>query len=190
MNYKILLRNKKVLNYLSYSVLFSFTFLIIMNLLSLEPYVNFSYIDNKHFRQAIDHKPIDASDWVYNSDNRFINNKRGYIVSVANDESSIAGAMFSINQMRNQFLSTLPIAVAHCSELSYNTIKAFESIGEEIYGFDICKSAKAIQKKRLRSWFSKPMALIVSPFQETLIFDTDVIWFQNPDKYVFFFIYC
>jgi len=35
--------------------------------------------------------------------------------------------------------------------------------------------------KRLKSWFCKTAALILSPYQETLISDLDVVWFKSPD---------
>ena len=45
-----------------------------------------------------------------------------------------------------------------------------------ILGMSIDKS-----RKRLRSWWCKPAAAIVAPYEEVMIVDLDVIFFKNPE---------
>jgi hypothetical protein len=40
---------------------------------------------------------------------------------------------------------------------------------------------KTKAEKRLKSWFCKSAALIISPFNETMVVDLDVIFFKKPD---------
>jgi len=46
---------------------------------------------------------------------------------------------------------------------------------------DICSNASAAQKKRLRGYYCKPMAVVTSLFRWVMVIDTDVIWYNNPE---------
>ena len=77
--------------------------------------------------------------------------------------------------LRETFKSELPVLINHCSELSKQTELLFTQ-----YDFvtvrNMCnKKTLKEERARLKGWFCKTMALMSSPFEETMIVDTDVL---------------
>lgn len=114
-----------------------------------------------------------------------------------NDKPMVASAMYKIKELRTIWNSSLPVTIAHCHELSHKTIADIRRIHEQSISqllrsnegrrplldfVDMCVDAPMAKKERLRGWFCKPAALVMSSYTETLLIDTDTIWFQNPDR--------
>jgi hypothetical protein len=74
--------------------------------------------------------------------------EKGIVICVANDASMIAGTMYMIQQIRDYWKSSLPISIAHCSELSLDTRSQFESLQYAVLVRDMCVGASPPQKKR------------------------------------------
>jgi hypothetical protein len=88
-----------------------------------------------------------------------------------------------IEQTRYKTNTTLPIAVAHCNELTPPLIEILKTI-PDVAVLNICEiepKLLAIQS-RIKGFFCKPAAILASPFAETMVVDSDVVWFDNPDK--------
>ena len=107
---------------------------------------------------------------------------KGMVMCVGNDDGLIAGALHTVQLIRETFKSELPVSINHCSELSKQTELLFTQ-----YDFvtvrNMCnKKTKKEERARLKGWFCKTMALISSPFEETMIVDTDVLWFKDPTQ--------
>lgn len=92
-----------------------------------------------------------------------------------------------IYQVKQIFHSTLPIAILHCDELDSSIDQRFADFSD-VRVVNICNGKGLFgmnhedTKRRLRSWFCKTAALILSPFNETIVSDLDVVWFKQPDK--------
>jgi hypothetical protein len=90
-------------------------------------------------------------------------------------------------QNRYFWCSKLGVAIAHCSELSEGTKRHFLSIDPSIKFVDICRNNHRIAnfpgraRERLKGFFCKLQALLLSPFDETMLLDVDVVWFKMPD---------
>jgi alpha-N-acetylglucosamine transferase len=111
---------------------------------------------------------------------------RGIILCGGNHMVKDAEAVH--DQTRIIWKSDLPVTMAHCGELYDNSIHYLESINITV--LDICQNKTGntilgmtmeVASKRLKSWYCKTAALILSPYEETLISDLDVIWFKSPD---------
>jgi len=104
------------------------------------------------------------------------------IVVCANEDSDaiMTGLRYIIRKVRTTFNSNIYIEIAHCSEISESTQLLIRNSYSNILFNNICEKASTLQKKRLRGWFCKPMALITSSFNETMVIDTDTLWFKNP----------
>ncbi len=91
-----------------------------------------------------------------------------------------------IYQTRIVFKSSLPIAIMHCDELN-NDDEIFLQTHKNVTIMNICKGQGQFgmnyeqTKHRFHSWFCKPAALYLSPFQHTMVADTDVVFFKKPD---------
>ena len=114
------------------------------------------------------------------------NKTRGMMLCAGN--RMIHDAVAVVDQTRFIWKSELPITVAHCGELTFESIRLFREMNVSV--LDICAGKKdqmilgmdnGFAHKRLRSWFCKTAALILSPYEETMIADLDVIWFKKPD---------
>lgn len=92
-----------------------------------------------------------------------------------------------IHQVRIIFHSNLPIAITHCDELDHDVEKRFNDF-TNIHIVNLCNGEGLFgmshddTKRRLHSWFCKTASLILSPFNETIVSDLDVVWFKQPDK--------
>ena len=128
----------------------------------------------------------------------FFAHQRGFTMCACEAPSMFTSVLYNIKAMRTRWKSKLPITVAHCNELSEKSVQrlreahkaAVQEMGE-LNGngpapildiANLCVDAPRSKKKRLRSWFCKTGALIASPYQETMLVDTDVVWLQNPEK--------
>ena len=100
-------------------------------------------------------------------------------------------AVAMIEQLRNfnssgeGSRSALPIVVSHCSELGAKSVAILQAM-QAVHVMDIChKRAPAktafFQEKRARGYFCKAISLVLSPFLETLLVDSDVVWFRRPE---------
>ena len=121
----------------------------------------------------------------------------GYCMCVGEASAMVSDSIFTIKRFRYHFKSTYQITIAHCSELSSrvqnevhdahnNAVTAanlFDSAGEKpvLNIIDICLGAIPAKKKRLRSFFCKTAAFVMSSARHTMLIDTDIVWFQNPD---------
>jgi hypothetical protein len=100
----------------------------------------------------------------------------------------VKDALSVIDQTRIIWKSNLLITVAHCGELNDDNIDYLQAINVTV--LDICKNSTGSEifgmsrdhgLKRLKSWFCKTAALILSPYDDTMVVDLDVIWFKNPE---------
>lgn len=124
--------------------------------------------------------------------------EKGYTMCVSEDPVMLTSVKYIVTDFRTTHKSQLPISIAHCSELSKQTTDELHRLhrASVIQEFgsnatilsrallettDICKGASVAQKKRLRGFFCKAMAMVMAPFRETMLVDTDVIWLKNPD---------
>ena len=104
----------------------------------------------------------------------------GMVMCVGNDASLIAGALYTIQELRSTWKSLLPVAVNHCNELSTQTQSLFTKF-QNVTVENMCDdNTPKTERKRLKGWFCKTKALISSKFEETLVVDTDVLWFKDP----------
>jgi hypothetical protein len=90
-------------------------------------------------------------------------------------------AMIEHTRFRSQ--SNLPITVAHCSELSKDSVAILKSV-DNVNVIDLCGADYgqfSSLRPRLKGFFCKPAALIASPYTHTILADTDVVWFQKPE---------
>ena len=96
-----------------------------------------------------------------------------------------------IEQTRYRMKSKLPIVVAHCNELEEDALSILSMI-PQVTSMNLCKGGGGGTtgtnafpseeiKPRIKGFFCKPAALIMSPFKETMLVDSDVIWFKQPD---------
>lgn len=122
---------------------------------------------------------------------------KGYVMCVGDESSMISDALFTIQSFRTHWKSVQPISIAHCSELSTSNLNALtdahdDAVREaqlldgkggspELHILDLCRGAPAVKKRRLRGWFCKTAALVTSSYRHTMLIDTDLVWFQNPD---------
>lgn len=104
------------------------------------------------------------------------------VMCVGNDASLIGGALYIIQELRNNWKSQLPVSVNHCNELSPLIQSLFTNF-ENVTVKNLCDENTPIdRRKRLRGWFCKTMALVSSEYEETIVVDTDVLWFKDPSK--------
>jgi hypothetical protein len=131
-------------------------------------------------------------------------------IAMCSSRTTIHDALSLMNQIRNIWQSSLPIAVMHCDELGVTSEdpsdrKRFKEFSDNLLFVDICKNNgvysssnenettanpdslvipifnKFALARRLRSWYCKSAALLFAPFQEVLVVDLDTIWFKKPD---------
>ena len=109
--------------------------------------------------------------------------KRGIVICASESQSS--NLIDTLHFIRNKWKSELPITIAHCNEILNTSDSKYSSYS--INFLNICRyrlsSFNSIQDqtKRLKSFFCKPAALVSSPFQETMIVDVDILWFNQLD---------
>lgn len=90
-----------------------------------------------------------------------------------------------IEQLRRVWNSSLPVYIAHCSEIGADVISAQKF--PNVYLLDICETKgvfgmdDATKVHRLRSWWCKAAAIVLAPVDEVMVVDLDVIFFKSPE---------
>ena len=110
---------------------------------------------------------------------------RGVVMCVG--DKGVGDAISSIEPLRTVFHITMPVTVAHCDEISQENLNLLYS--HNITTLDICPRSEStifgmpIEKarKRLRSWWCKPAAVVMVPYDEVMLVDVDAIFFKNPE---------
>ena len=110
--------------------------------------------------------------------------KRAMVLCVGNEAHFINGALYTIQQLRQRWKSDLPVSIVHCNELYTDALAKFAQY-EHVRIENICDPMSNTplnkqQRSRLKGWFCKPQALLSSIYDETMIVDTDVLWFKDP----------
>ena len=110
--------------------------------------------------------------------------KRGMVLCVGNEAHFINGALYTIQQLRQRWKSDLPVSIVHCNELYTDALAKFAQY-DHVRIENICDPMSHTplnkqQRSRLKGWFCKPQALLSSMYDETMIVDTDVLWFKDP----------
>ena len=121
---------------------------------------------------------------VDNDNKEDVTAKRGMVLCVGNEAHFINGALYTIQQLRQRWKSDLPVSIVHCNELYTDALVKFaqyahvriENICDPLSTTPLTKQ----QRSRLKGWFCKPQALLSSMYDETMIVDTDVLWFKDP----------
>ena len=121
---------------------------------------------------------------ITGSDERHKNNEetRGLVVC-AGEGDSFLEMISMIEQTRYRLESVLPIVVAHCNELSDESISIILSVSD-VQVLNICTTANPViasMSRRMSGFFCKPAALILSPFRHTIVADTDDVFFKKPE---------
>ena len=108
-------------------------------------------------------------------------NQRGMVVCSGGGDMFLE-TIAMIEQTRYRMKSTLPIVVAHCKELNADALSILAMI-PDVSAMNLCndKSFPAEAMQRIKGFFCKPAALIMSPFKDTILVDSDVIWFKQPE---------
>lgn len=106
------------------------------------------------------------------------------MIVCAGEGETLSELITMVEQTRYQIQSRLQIAVMHCDELSAESIAIVTGI-VDVQVINLCSGRhsqyKAL-KSRLNGFFCKPLALLQSPFRHSILVDTDVIFFQKPEK--------
>jgi len=118
--------------------------------------------------------------WTIPNFHRNIYDKGIAVCANGDSITTMTGLYYIIRKLRTEFKSNIHIEIAHCNEISDKTKQSIRDAYVNILFNNICEKAPTVQKKRLRGWFCKPMALITSSFNETMVIDADTMWFQNP----------
>eukprot|EP01041_Mallomonas_annulata_P001893 gene1893-3668_t len=114
-------------------------------------------------------------------DNYWVRNGEGRGIVMCSSEKMMKSTIDAIAHVRNDWKSSLPFVIMHCNELTKSSSKKFQSISE-VSVYNICqRDFSAAFEKKLRSFFCKAAALYMSPFEESMLLDVDVLWFNKPD---------
>lgn len=106
--------------------------------------------------------------------------EKGMVMCVGNDPNMVAGALYMIQQLRETWQSLLPVSVNHCNELPALTQASFTKF-RNVTIKNICgPNTPKSRRVRLKGWFCKTMALIISDYSQTIVVDTDVLWLKDP----------
>lgn len=133
---------------------------------------------------SLKHKAISLRHYVRSHKNVTKFHPRGIII--CSSENQVGETIDVITQIRELWHSTIPISVAHCNEISATSKHQLDEI-LNVNVYNICNrlfpsfSNMKDQQQRLRGYFCKPAALIKSPYEETLMIDTDTIWLKSPE---------
>jgi hypothetical protein len=151
----------KRLKYKYKIILFTIPFLIFLLFIQhiINPYYEISFLDENNIKYD-----------------------KGIVICASeNDDTIMSGMEYSINAIRNNYNSNIKITINHCTEISNSKINELKNSYNNLYFNDICiNNNNYYYRKRMKSVFCKTMALIQSPYNETILIDADIIWFQNP----------
>ena len=113
---------------------------------------------------------------------------QGFVMCSSNKHHMIAGTMRMVYMVRRTMNSTLPFAIFHCSEISYENQRLLQMMDSALTVHNLCERDPVLDKlslpaarDRLRGFLCKVAALVKSPFEETFVVDADVVWFKKPD---------
>ena len=120
------------------------------------------------------------------NNNNSDNNAKSRALMYCVGNHAVQAALLTIEPLRTIFNTTSTIIAAHCDELSESNIDILQY--NNITVLNICPNntttilgmPSVIAKKRLRSWWCKPAAVILAPYDEVMLVDVDAIWFKNP----------
>jgi hypothetical protein len=93
----------------------------------------------------------------------------------------------NIYLLRTLWGSQLPVAVAHCRELSEVYQQTLHRLDPTIKFIDLCEREPIFglpfhkAQKVLQGFYCKIGALLKSPFRETILMDVDVAWLNRPE---------
>jgi hypothetical protein len=106
----------------------------------------------------------------------------------SNKHHMITGTVRMVYMIRRTMNSSLPIAIFHCSEISYENQRKLQTMDSALTIHNFCERTPVLGKMtlsaaryRLRGFLCKIAALIYSPFEETIVVDADVVWFKKPE---------
>lgn len=141
--------------------------------------VNIAYFDGLHFGINVQKYPREKL-VGQTTIGRATTPDKGIVMCVGNDDGLIAGALFTVQQLRETYHSPLQVSINHCNELSSKTMSLFTHY-KGVTVKNMCnKNTSKQEQTRLKGWFCKTMALVSSEFKQTMVIDTDVLWFRDP----------
>jgi hypothetical protein len=133
-------------------------------------------------KESISHEHVPTSQFL-----RQLTESQDRGISMCVGSRMIRDARGVLDQIRNIHNSTVPVSIIHCRELTLEDSTFIHADFANVQFIDICQHGTRFGKhhsdmrKRLRSWFCKAAAVILSPFDEVMVMDLDTIWIENPD---------
>lgn len=104
--------------------------------------------------------------------------ERGIVVAV-NDRFAGDSFLASLSHLRTNLRCTLPIEIWHSGdELSEKMIRELKKFSGVSF-HDIAK-AKGVDPRVYRGWHMKPLIVALSRFDEVILMDADVFFFEDP----------
>lgn len=107
-------------------------------------------------------------------------------IALCTGTKMIDDAFAIIEQIRRVWNSSMPVYIAHCSEIDSSAFN-IQSKFNNVYLLNICEKNdifgmdNSTKFHRLRSWWCKAASIILAPVDEVMIVDLDVIFFKNPE---------
>lgn len=112
----------------------------------------------------------------------FVSRSRGIVISLA--EKDFRYACHLIGNIRNVLRSGLPIVIAYAGEndLPVRYREIIMSLGKDIETLDLLKVVDDAMLDLAHGTFgTKPLAMLVSRFEEDILLDADAIFIQKPE---------
>ena len=104
-------------------------------------------------------------------------------------DAMITHALRQLWSMRYLFNSTMGMSVHHCHELNAHNQDMLKTLIPDLIIIDMCEDkyldklgmTRDVAVRRLKGFYCKAGAILLSPFNDVVTIDLDVIWFKNPD---------
>ena len=176
---------------------FTFFALLVINTQSNEPYF-FKPSNEWSMDDVTEAKVVHTGQSLVQRHSNQFSHEYGYCMCVGEASAMVSDAIFTIQRFRSHWKSSYQIMIAHCSELSNKLQNELHKAHDDAVRdshildnngnepvlaiVDLCKGAPPAKKKRLRSFFCKTAALVMSSARNTMLVDTDLVWFENPDN--------
>lgn len=118
-----------------------------------------------------------------------LSSSKGFVTCCGN--KFIPDLVRSLFLLRRVWRSRLGVTIIHCGEILPENIEMIRAIDEfdNIAISDICANHGSLldmnidfARKKLRGFHCKIAAAILSPYDQTLLFDNDLVWFKNPER--------